>query len=179
MKTVFYNEPGESDVLHYDDLPDPEPGAGDVVVDVAATALNRLDLSQRHGWFQLPGFTYPHVAGMDLAGVVSAVGSEVSNVEFGDRVVVDPSLAGVADNSKLTGRGDLFGDSRRAPGFRGSDRNAFRRPRPDQRGRAPQVGGQQPEDRPGPDRYGARRRGAAQRRVLTVGRSQETRVVWA
>jgi len=110
MKAVFYNKPGESDVLQYDYLPDPEPGAGDVVVDVAATALNRLDLSQRHGWFQMPGFTYPHVAGMDLAGVVSAVGSEVSGVELGDRVVVDPSLAGVADNSKLAGRGDLFGE---------------------------------------------------------------------
>jgi NADPH:quinone reductase-like Zn-dependent oxidoreductase len=41
---------------------------------------------------------------------VSAVGSSVTEVSVGDRVVVDPSLAGVADDSKLTGRGDLYGD---------------------------------------------------------------------
>ena len=70
MKAVFYNEPGESEVLQYDDVADPEPGAGDVIVDVTATALNRLELLQRHGWFQLPGFTYPHIAGMDVAGFV-------------------------------------------------------------------------------------------------------------
>jgi len=110
LKAVFYNEPGESEVLQYDDVADPEPGAGDVIVDVAATALNRLDLLQRHGWFQMPGFTYPHIAGMDVAGVVSIVGNEVAEVAVGDRVVVDPSLAGVADNSKLAGRGDLFGE---------------------------------------------------------------------
>ena len=99
MKAVFYNEPGESEVLQYDDVADPEPGAGDVIVDVAATALNRLDLLQRHGWFQMPGFTYPHIAGMDVAGVVSIVGNEVAEVAVGERVVVDPSLAGVAVNS--------------------------------------------------------------------------------
>ena len=110
MKAVFYNESGDSDVLHYGDVPDPEPGPGDVIVDVAATALNRLDLVQRQGWFQMPGFSYPHIAGMDVAGVISEVGDEVTEVAVGDRVVIDPSLAGVADISKLAGRGDLFGE---------------------------------------------------------------------
>lgn len=110
MKAVFYNESGDSDVLHYGDVRDPEPGPGDVIVDVVATALNRLDLVQRQGWFQMPGFSYPHIAGMDVAGVISEVGDEVTEVAVGDRVVIDPSLAGVADNSKLAGRGDLFGE---------------------------------------------------------------------
>lgn len=110
MKAMFYTEPGGPEVLQYTDLPDPEPGPGDVVVDVGATSLNRLDVVQRNGWFQMPGFTYPHVAGMDVAGTVSAVGSNVTGVAVGDRVVVDPSLAGVADDSKLAGMGDLFGD---------------------------------------------------------------------
>lgn len=107
---MFYDQPGGPEVLQYTDVPDPEPGPGDVVVDVAATALNRLDVVQRHGWFQMPGFQYPHISGMDLAGTVSAVGDEASGVSVGDRVVVDPSLAGVAENSKLAGRGDLFGE---------------------------------------------------------------------
>jgi len=110
MKAMFYTEAGGPEVLQYADVADPEPGAGDVIVDVAATSLNRLDVVQRNGWFQMPGFVYPHVAGMDVAGTVSAVGDNVTGVSVGDRVVVDPSLAGVADDSKLAGRGDLYGD---------------------------------------------------------------------
>lgn len=110
MKAMLYHEPGGPEVLQYIDVEDPEPGPGDVVIDVGATALNRLDLVQRNGWFQMPGFAYPHIAGMDVAGTVSAVGDAVTGVAVGDRVVVDPSLAGVADNSKLAGMGDLFGE---------------------------------------------------------------------
>ncbi len=110
MRALLYHEAGGPEVLQYVEVPDPEPGPADVVIDVAATSLNRLDVVQRNGWFQMPGFRYPHIAGMDIAGVVSAVGGAVSDVAVGDRVVVDPSLAGVADDSKLAGRGDLFGD---------------------------------------------------------------------
>ena len=110
MKAMYYEESGGNDVFRYGNVPDPVPGPGDVVVDVAATALNSLDVQQRNGWFQLPGFAYPHIAGMDLAGIVSEVGSDVTGVSPGARVVVDPSLAGVAGNSKLAGRGDLYGE---------------------------------------------------------------------
>lgn len=110
MKAVRYQQPGGPEVLEYVGVPDPEPGPVDVVVDVAATALNRLDVVQRNGWYQMPGFRLPHIAGMDVAGTVSAVGADVSGVSIGDRVVVDPSLAGVDDRSKLGGMGDLFGE---------------------------------------------------------------------
>ena len=110
MKAVRYRQTGGPEVLEYVDVPDPEPGPVDVVIDVAATALNRLDVVQRNGWFNMPGFTLPHIAGMDVAGVVSQVGSEVDGVAVGDRVVVDPSLAGVDDRSKLGGLGDLYGE---------------------------------------------------------------------
>ena len=92
------------------DVDDPEPGPGDVIVGVEACALNRLDVVQRNGWFTLDGFHLPHIAGMDVAGTIVAVGDEVDGVRAGDRVVVDPSLAGVAPNSKLAGRGDLYGE---------------------------------------------------------------------
>ncbi len=110
MKAMRYHEPGGSEVLRYEEVPEPEPGPVDVVVDVVAAALNRLDVVQRNGWFAMPGFTLPHIAGMDVAGVVSEVGAEVDGVTVGDRVVVDPSLAGVNDRSKLGGRGDLYGE---------------------------------------------------------------------
>jgi NADPH:quinone reductase-like Zn-dependent oxidoreductase len=110
VKAVLYDEPGGPEVLRHVDVADPEPGPADVVIDVAATALNRLDVVQRNGWFQMPGFELPHIAGMDVAGIVAAVGESVRNVEVGDRVIVDPSLAGVAADSELAGRGELFGD---------------------------------------------------------------------
>ncbi|MEM9711872.1 MAG: zinc-binding dehydrogenase [Actinomycetota bacterium] len=110
MKATYYEEAGGPEVLTYGDLPDPEPGAVDVVVEVGACSLNRLDVVQRNGWFQMPGFSYPHVAGMDVAGTVVQVGDAVDGVAVGDRVVVDPSLAGVDDRSKLGGKGDLFGE---------------------------------------------------------------------
>jgi NADPH:quinone reductase-like Zn-dependent oxidoreductase len=109
MKAVLYETTGGPEVLQYADVPDPVPQARDVVVQVAATALNHLDVVQRNGWYALPGFSLPHIAGMDLAGTVVEVGSEVSRVRVGDRVVVDPSLAGTPAGSTYTGLDDLYG----------------------------------------------------------------------
>jgi NADPH:quinone reductase-like Zn-dependent oxidoreductase len=105
-----YRRPGGPEVLEYIDVADPTPGPADVVVRVEACALNRLDLLQRNGWYQMPGFTYPHIAGMDIAGTIVEVGSGVTDVEIGDRVVIDPSMSGVPEGSKRAGRGDLFGE---------------------------------------------------------------------
>lgn len=113
MKAVSYDHHGGPEVLALVDLPDPEPGPADVVVEVAACALNRLDIVQRNGWYTLPGYTLPHVAGMDMAGTVVEVGADVAaegTVRVGERVVVDPSMAGVSDRSKLAGMGDLYGE---------------------------------------------------------------------
>lgn len=111
MKAMRYTETGGSEVLEYVDVADPEPGPVDVVVRVEACSLNRLDVVQRNGWFALDGFTLPHIAGMDIAGTVVAVGDAVDPAQsaVGDRVVVDPSLAGVDDRSVHAGRGDLYG----------------------------------------------------------------------
>lgn len=110
MKALLYKSTGGPEVLEYIDIPDPEPGPRDVVVGVAATTLNHLDITQRNGWFTLPGFTLPHIAGMDVAGTVLAIGSEVTRTTLGERVVVDPSLTEVPEGSKLAGMGDLYGD---------------------------------------------------------------------
>jgi len=65
MKALFYTEFGTPDVLKFGHLPDPILRPADVLIAVSATALNRLDIVQRNGWFTLPGFSLPHVAGMD------------------------------------------------------------------------------------------------------------------
>lgn len=110
MKALFYTEFGTPDVLTIGHLPDPILRPADVLLAVSATALNRLDIVQRNGWFTLPGFSLPHVAGMDLAGTVVEVGSGVSHVKTGDRVVADPSLHAVGGDSQFTGLGERYGD---------------------------------------------------------------------
>ncbi|MEZ5251862.1 MAG: zinc-binding alcohol dehydrogenase family protein [Ilumatobacteraceae bacterium] len=110
MKALQYDQPGGPEVLQYVDVDDPSPGARDVVVQVSATSLNHLDVVQRNGWFTMPGYTLPHIAGMDVVGTVVELGSEVDGVSVGDRVVVDPSLAEVPDGSALAGMGDLYGE---------------------------------------------------------------------
>ena len=105
---MLYHRTGGPEVLEYTDVADPEPGAKDVIIAVAATALNHLDIVQRNGWFTMPGFRFPHIAGMDLAGTVLSIGTEVERFAVGDRVVVDPSLVGVPVGSKLAGGDDRF-----------------------------------------------------------------------
>lgn len=92
MKAVLFYEHGGPEVLRYEDFPTPEPGPEDVLIQVKAAALNRLDLFVREGW---PGIklTYPHIPGADAAGVIVAVGERVQDVALGDRVVVNPTIS--------------------------------------------------------------------------------------
>jgi NADPH:quinone reductase-like Zn-dependent oxidoreductase len=92
MKAVQFTQHGDTDVIEYDDYPDPEPGRGEVLVDVHAGALNHLDVWTRKG---LPGIDLemPHVPGSDMAGEVLEVGDGVTRFEAGDRVAL---LGGVS-----------------------------------------------------------------------------------
>ena len=54
MKAVSIKEPGGPEVLEYVEADDPSPGAGEVVIDVAASALNRADVMQRMGLYPVP-----------------------------------------------------------------------------------------------------------------------------
>jgi NADPH:quinone reductase-like Zn-dependent oxidoreductase len=89
MKAVFLTEHGDNSVLQYGDLPAPEPGAGEVRLEVRAAALNHLDIFTRNG---LPGVPLPMIPGGDGAGVVDRIGPGVSGVTPGDRVLIQPGL---------------------------------------------------------------------------------------
>lgn len=93
MKAALYRTHGGPDVLEYADIADPVPGPDDVVVEVAAVGLNRMDLLQREGPGFMPGFSLPHIAGMDVSGVIAAVGAEVPASRIGERVVVNPAIS--------------------------------------------------------------------------------------
>ena len=109
MKALIYDQPAGPEVRRYRDVADPEPGPRDVIIRVAATTVNRLDVAQRNGWFTIPGFSLPHISGMDVAGTVIETGSDVAGVRPGDRVLVNPSMSEVPEGSKLAGLDDLYG----------------------------------------------------------------------
>jgi putative PIG3 family NAD(P)H quinone oxidoreductase len=88
MRAIVLTSYGEPDVLALADIPAPEIGPEDVLVDVVATALNRADLLQRRGFYPEPGPKRAHeVPGMELAGRVAAVGGRVTRWQVGDDVM--------------------------------------------------------------------------------------------
>lgn len=103
MKVICFHEHGDVDVLRYEDVPDPEPGPGEVLVRVKACALNHLDIWVRRGW---PGLKLekPHWGGSDVAGVVAGLGQGVTGWTEGQRVVVDPGISG--EDDEFTRRGE-------------------------------------------------------------------------
>jgi putative PIG3 family NAD(P)H quinone oxidoreductase len=85
MRAVIASEPGGPEVLEVTEQPDPQPGPGEVVVDVAATAVNRADTLQRRGFYPPPPGA-SDVLGLECSGTVSAVGDEVRTWSVGDEV---------------------------------------------------------------------------------------------
>ncbi|WFE45823.1 NAD(P)H-quinone oxidoreductase [Verrucosispora sp. WMMD1129] len=85
MRAITIAEPGGPDVLSWSEVPDPQPGPGEVVVDVRATAVNRADLLQRQGHYPPPPGA-PAYPGLECSGVVSATGPDVAGVRVGDQV---------------------------------------------------------------------------------------------
>jgi NADPH:quinone reductase-like Zn-dependent oxidoreductase len=89
VKAIRIHEDGGPDVLRYEDVPDPEPAEGQVLVRLAAASLNHLDVWVRMG---LPSVPKPRILGADGAGVVEALGTGVDGFAVGDRVVINPGL---------------------------------------------------------------------------------------
>ena len=89
MKAAVIEEQGAVDNLVYRDWPDPEIGPDEVLMRVKACALNYLDLEVRRG---MPGFPIetPFISGGDVAGIVEAVGADVTRCKPGARIVFNP-----------------------------------------------------------------------------------------
>ncbi|HEX5860338.1 MAG TPA: NAD(P)H-quinone oxidoreductase [Nocardioides sp.] len=85
MRAVTVTEPGGPDVLTLADRPDPEPGPGELVIEVAATAVNRADLLQRQGLYPPPPGA-SEVIGLECSGTVAALGPDVEGPQVGDEV---------------------------------------------------------------------------------------------
>jgi NADPH:quinone reductase-like Zn-dependent oxidoreductase len=89
VRAVRIHEDGGPEVLELEEAPDPEPGPGEVLVRLRASALNHLDVWIRKG---LPSVPKPRILGADGAGVVEALGDGVSGLELGERVVLNPGI---------------------------------------------------------------------------------------
>jgi NADPH:quinone reductase-like Zn-dependent oxidoreductase len=88
MKAVRYHSYGDSGVLVYEDTDRPVAGPGQVVVKVAGTAFNPLDVAIRAGFVhEVFPVAFPHVPNYDVAGVITEVGEGVSGRSAGDAVV--------------------------------------------------------------------------------------------
>jgi NADPH:quinone reductase-like Zn-dependent oxidoreductase len=92
MKAMRFHEHGGIEVLKYEDAPEPEIQANEVLVKVKACALNHLDLWLRMG-VRAWKLAMPHIVGSDISGEVVEVGALVARFKPGDRVLLSPGIS--------------------------------------------------------------------------------------
>lgn len=85
MKAAYVNQTGPADSIVYGDLPKPQAKDSQVLVKVGAVAVNPVDTYIRAGAIQMP-LPFPFILGCDLAGIVEAIGPDVTRFKPGDRV---------------------------------------------------------------------------------------------
>jgi tumor protein p53-inducible protein 3 len=86
MKAILIDKPGNEDVLKLGDFDDPVPGPADLLIDVRCAGINRADLMQRQGFYPPPPGASP-ILGLECAGTVAGIGSEVKGWRIGDRAM--------------------------------------------------------------------------------------------
>ncbi|MEN2420447.1 NAD(P)H-quinone oxidoreductase [Streptomyces rimosus] len=96
MRAITIPEPGGPDALVWAEVPDPQPSEGEVLVEVAATAVNRADLLQREGFYDPPPGASPY-PGLECAGRIKALGPGVGGWAVGDEVCALLSGGGYAE----------------------------------------------------------------------------------
>ncbi|MBB5854384.1 NAD(P)H-quinone oxidoreductase [Amycolatopsis umgeniensis] len=85
MYAITIREPGDPDVLEWTEVPDPVAGEGEVVLDVAASAVNRADLLQRQGHYPPPPGA-SEILGLECSGTIAEIGEGVEGWQIGDEV---------------------------------------------------------------------------------------------
>ncbi|MGW2031430.1 NAD(P)H-quinone oxidoreductase [Streptomyces sp. NPDC001811] len=85
MHAITIPEPGGPEALVWDEVPDPVPGEGEVLVEVVASAVNRADILQRQGFYNPPPGASPY-PGLECSGTIAALGPGVSGWAVGDQV---------------------------------------------------------------------------------------------
>ena len=92
MKAIRAHTFGGPEVLQLDEIDDPVPGSGEIVIDVRAAGINPADTYMRNGTYAIVP-ELPYIPGGDAAGIVSAIGAGVEGFSLGDRVFVGTALS--------------------------------------------------------------------------------------
>src|SRR5687767_1709438 len=101
MKAIVVREFGAADVMKLEEVPDPSPGPGQVLVWAKAIGVNPVEVYIRSGTYaRKPNL--PYTPGTDVAGVVEAVGPGVNSVKKGDRVYAHGTTAGHGAYAEMT-----------------------------------------------------------------------------
>src|SRR6516164_3362306 len=127
MRAVLLKGHGDTDQLEYrTDVPVPSPGAGEVLIEVRAAAINNTDINTRIGWYSKSvsaatsatqavaattadagwagnALSFPRIQGADACGHIAAVGGGVDPARVGERVLIDPVLRAVAARPRYFG----------------------------------------------------------------------------
>lgn len=94
MKAIVVHEAGDADQLRLEDVPEPAPGEGELLVEVEAAGLNFIDTYHRGGLYPLD---FPFTPGLEGAGVITAIGDGVDGFSTGDRVAWVNALGSYAE----------------------------------------------------------------------------------
>ena len=98
MKAIRIHQFGPTEeVLQYEEVQTPEPGPSELLIKVEAASLNRADIGLRKGTYRISADALPIIPGREFAGVITKVGTEVTDFNLGQRVVAYPGLGGYAD----------------------------------------------------------------------------------
>ncbi|GBR71802.1 NAD(P)H-quinone oxidoreductase [Gluconobacter kanchanaburiensis] len=101
MRAVHYADFGPADVLRVEEVQFPVLRPNDLIVRVHAAGVNRADILQRNGFYAGQHFGESHLLGLELAGEVRAVGSDVTGFETGDRVMAIVGGGAYADAARV------------------------------------------------------------------------------
>lgn len=102
MKVALLKAYGDVDQFAIEDVPTAKPGAGEVLLRIEASAVNPFDLMLRRGdMAQFIPLELPAILGGDAAGTVIAIGTGVSSVQVGDRVIADFATTGKGSHAEL------------------------------------------------------------------------------
>ena len=96
MKAVRFHKTGGPEVLVYEDVPDPTPKDGEVLIKVEAAGLNFSDVMRRRGDDYPEPSPTPFILGVEVAGTVAAVGNGVTSIAVGTPVLATPGAGGYA-----------------------------------------------------------------------------------
>jgi putative PIG3 family NAD(P)H quinone oxidoreductase len=103
MRACVYEGAGDASVLTIRTVDDPEPGPGQVLIEVAAAGVNRADIGQRQGSYPPPPGASP-LPGLEVSGVIAATADDVTRFRVGDRVCALLAGGGYAERVAVDAR---------------------------------------------------------------------------